>query len=142
MKKIPEPAIHHLLKTLADGAVFAKRAPDKQAPPYIIFQRIDREQWAHINGQSKKAQALFQIDCYAEGYYSSKGLAGRAEALLVAITSKTEITHDEIDLDGGETQSTVTLAGISLQNDVDLLDETDEPVLDRVSQTYLVTFYQ
>lgn len=125
--KVVEPAIYELLKNLAGGAVYALRAPQGSKDPFVIFQRINSERWRSINNPSGIAQAHIQIDAYAGSYYEAKTLAASVEEIL----------------DGYKgTVSSVRIAGISLQDDHDTFDQTDEPFLFRVSATYFVTYQQ
>ena len=124
-------AIYEILKDFAGGNVFALRAPHGQKGRFIIYQRIDKKKWRSINGPSGMAQALIQIDCYAEDYDDATALGDAVELLLDGY--KDEVVH---------TEGTTRIAGISLQNSVDLLDETDEPPLFRINADYRVTYRQ
>lgn len=129
--KLVEKALYELLKTHAVNRVYALRAPQDALSPYIVFQRTDSDRWRSINNPSGIAQAYIQVDAYAGSYYAAKEL----EALI------------ETTLDGfrGDVQTggdTIKIAGISLQNDLDLLDQTDSPLLFRNSASYKVTYHQ
>lgn len=133
--KTVEPAIYELLKTLASGHVYVMRAPDNAAAPFIIFQRIDSERWRDINAPSGMAKASIQIDCYHSSYYASKSLAGMVEEILDGY--KGTVLHGS-----GSPQQSVIIAGVVLENDVDILDQEDEPALFRNSAVYSVTYNQ
>lgn len=138
--KTCEKAIFEKLKNLANGDVFALRAPDNHAGPFIIFQRIDRDNSMkqHVNqtaGVAGTVQALIQIDAYDPEYYAAKDLGASIESILDGFSGT--VYH------GSESpQDFVEISGIALQNDVDILDQTDEPLLFRSSATYLVTYKQ
>lgn len=134
MKNV-EPAIYEKLKGLAGGRVYAMRAPQNSVTPFIVFQRIDSSRWRHINGPDGFNQASIQVDCYASGYYAAKDLGASVETLLDGFRGLVYY---------GTTSppSHVRIAGISLQQDMDILDETAAPVLYRNSATFLVTYSQ
>lgn len=134
--KTCERGIFELLVGFAGGNVFAQRAPQKQVPPFIVFQRVDSTRLGrHLRGTTGLAQAYIQIDVYANEYYAAKDLAASVEN---AIDGYTGIVYHGSD----SPQQFVEICGVSLQNDVDLLDETDEPLLQRNSAVYLVTYKQ
>lgn len=138
--KIVEPAIHELLKNLASGAVYALRAPDGAPGPFVIFQRTDRDQFGK-NFMNRSAnmpglvQAVMQIDAYAPGYYQAKELSAAIETILDGYSGT-------VYYGGNSPQDFVIITGASLQNDVDILDQTDRPLLFRVSNSYLITYQQ
>jgi hypothetical protein len=127
--KLIEKAIYELIKTLAGGNVFAMRAPDKAEGPFIIFQRIDSTRWDSINGTGGMIQAQIQIDAYAKGYYEAKTISAQIEGILNKYSGS--VTHDSI---------VYKIAGVRVQNDVDIFDDTDQPYLFRNSAVYSVTF--
>jgi len=126
-----ERALHELLKNLCGGRVYALRAPQNSPSPFLIFQRIESERWRSIDSPSGIAQATVQVDAYGEKYYDAKDLAAQAETILDGYRGTVAYT-------GGSTR----IAGISLQSDSDLIDQTDEPLLFRNTALYLVTFQQ
>lgn len=130
---IMEKAIHELLKTFANGRVYALRAPQNATTPFIVFQRISSDRWRSINGPSGVGQATMQIDCYATTIYAAKQLAVDIEEALDGYSGNVTISDDS-------PPDVVVIGGISLQDDVDLLDDTDEPFLYRNSANYLVTY--
>ena len=133
--KYAEPAIYELLSGLAGGRVYALRAPENSVEPFIIFQQVDSERWRSLKAPSGIAQATFQIDAYAAEFYASKDLAASIEEILDG--------HRGIVYYGSDSpQDSVDIAGISLQGDTDLLDQTDLPLLFRNSASYLVTYRQ
>jgi hypothetical protein len=133
--KLVEPAIHALIVGLAAGQVFAMRAPDKAAGPFIIFQRTDSERWRAINGPAGIAQAYIQIDAYENEYYAAKELGAAIETILDGYRGTVYHGTDS-------PQESVEICGVTLQNDLDIFDQTDEPFLFRCSATYLVTYKQ
>lgn len=140
MTAIVEKAIFELLKDHVPAVsgikqVFALRAPDNSKGPFIIFQRTDGGRWRHINGPSGMAQVSTQIDVYSPGYYSAKGIAAAVEDTLDGFKG---IVYHGAD----SPQEFVRIAGISLENETELLDETDQPLLYRHSASYLVTYEQ
>ena len=135
MVKNCEPAIYELINGLASGDVFVMRAPDNKEGPFIVYQRINTERWRDINGPSGIAQASIQIDCYASTYYAAKDIAAAVEDILDGFFGDVSYGNDS-------PQEVLAIGGISLQNDIDLIDETDTPRLFRNSSTYLVTYEQ
>lgn len=136
MKKYPDPAIHHLLKGLAAGKVYARRAPDdSQDSNFIVFQKTDSLRWRAINGPSGMAQVFMQIDSYDSTPYGAEELGGEVESILDGYRGT--VYYGE-----NSPQDFVRIAGISLQNDVDIFDQTARPFLFRKSASYLITFEQ
>jgi len=133
--KLVEYALYELLKNLAGGNVFAMRAKKGQQPPFIIFQRLDSERWRSINGPSGVAKPTVQIDCYDSGYYAAKNLSAQVEQLLDGFAGTVAYGSDS-------PQATVKITGLTLQNDLDIFDETDEPYLFRSSSKFTVTYEQ
>lgn len=134
--KTCERGIYELLKSLAGGRVYAMRAPQNAAAPFIIYQRIDTTKLGrHLQGGAHLAQASIQIDVYANDYYAAKDLGAAVETILDGFQGT--VYHGT-----NSPQDFVDIGGISLQNDLDILDETDEPFLHRNSGSYLVTYKQ
>ncbi len=133
--KIVEPAIHELLKGLASAAVYFMRAPQNAVGPFIIIQRTDSERWRHINGPTGMVQAYIQIDCYAASYIAAKTLGAAVESILDGY-------QGTVYYGSQSPQPGVYIGGISLQHDIDTLDQTDAPVLYRNLSTFLVTYRQ
>jgi hypothetical protein len=135
--KIIEKALFELLKTITDvsNRVYAMRAPQNAASPFIVFQRVDSERWRSIDGPSGMAQALFQIDCYSTGFYECKDIQMQVEELLDG--------YSGLVYYGSESpRESIKIGGISLQNDIDIIDQTDNPVLFRNIGSFLVTYNQ
>lgn len=133
--KLVEKGIYELIKNTAVNKVFAMAAPDGETGPFVIFQRVDSERWRSINNPSGIAQAYIQIDAYAQGFYDAKELGAAIETVLDGYRGTVYYGTDS-------PQESVFIAGITLQNDADVTDETDEPLLFRNSGTYLVTYHQ
>lgn len=133
--KLVEPAIYELLSALAGGQVYALQAPQNVSGDFIIFQRLDSDRWRAINGPEGIAQASFRIDSYSPSFYTSKALGAQVEEILDGYSGTVlyDIGNGEISIDIG---------GITLQNDSDILDQTDEPQLYRNTMTFLVTYTQ
>lgn len=135
MIKNCEQAIWELIQGLCPSNVYFMEAPQGNAGPFVIIQRTDSSRWRSINGPSGIAQAYIQIDTYAPGYIAAKTLAGQIESALDGYTGK--VYYGE-----NSPQDYVLIGGISLQNDLDNLDQTDEPKLYRNISTFLVTYNQ
>ena len=138
--KYCERAIYELLKALAGGKVYAMQAPHNAPGPFVIFQRIDSERpgKATLNrtaGQGGLAQATIQIDAYAASYFAAKDLGVQIETILDGY-------RGTVYYGTNSPQESVRIAGVTLQNDSDLFDQTDQPNLFRNSATYLVTYQQ
>src|ERR1044072_5023113 len=117
-----EKAINSLIKNAVGGRAYDLVAPQKTATPFAIVQRVSSERVRAINGPSGIAQALIQVDVYGD---DSAGVRETADAI-------------ETILDGysgtvmcGTPSVGVKIAGISLQNEHNILDQTDEPRLFR-----------
>lgn len=135
--KLLEKALFELIKNLAgsDTKVYALRAPKDAPGPFIIFQRVDSSRFRSINNPSGVAQATIQIDCYAREYYAAKEMGLTMENLLDGYMGVVYYGDDS-------PSEFVDIAGISLQGDADILDDTDEPFLYRSTNSYLITYYQ
>ena len=130
---ILEKAIYELLKTKASGRVYAMRAPQNSTAPFIVYQRVDSSRWRSINAPSGIGQATIQIDCYDSTVYGAKELAVDIEKLLDGYAGSVTIT-------GNSPQDVVVIGGVTLQSDVDMVDQTDEPLLYRNMARYLFTY--
>src|SRR3954469_6412299 len=108
-----ERALFELLSGYAGGRVYALRAPQDVVSPFVVFQRIESGRWRSINGPSGMAQATMQVDVYDDDYYGAKDLAAQIEETLDGYRGTVSYT-------GGSTR----IAGISLDSDSDLLDQT------------------
>lgn len=135
MSAVVEYAVHELLSGLAGGRVYAIIAPQNVTAPFITFQRINGERWRSANAPSGLAQVTMQIDCYAEDFYSMKSLADSVENILDGY-------RDTVYYGSGSPQSSVRIAGITLQDETDILDQSEEPFLFRNTTTYLITYEQ
>jgi len=138
-----ERAIYAKLMTIAfsgnspasDNRLYHLRAPQNSPAPFVIFQRTASDRWRHINGPTGMVQVTMQIDTYAETSYSARELAELIEGALDGFSGV-------ISYGSNSPQSTLRIGGISCQSDVDLIDQTDEPFLYRVSADYLITYEQ
>lgn len=128
-----EKAFFELLKGLAGGNVFALNAPANSLGPFIVFQRTDSEVWRSINGPSGIIQAYIQVDVYAPKYFQAKDMAEQVSLILDGYRGTVLVGTDS-------PQQAIKIAGISKQTDVDILDETDNPKLYRVSHSFLATY--
>jgi len=139
--KIIERSFYELLKGLAGGAVYMMRAPDKAAGPFLIVQRVDSDRsYDSINTAGGIAKAYIQVDAYHPKYYGAKTLSGQVEAILNKFRGVVNVTY--LADDGSTVNEAQNIAGISLQNDVDIFDDTDQPYLFRNSNVFIVTYYQ
>lgn len=138
--KYVEPAIFELVESLASGNAFWLAAPPNQAAPFIIYQGVDGDTFGKnvLNrsaGQAGTVQAYIQVDCYGLTPTVAKELAKAVESTLDGYSGTVYHGTDS-------PQDSVVIGGISLQNDVDIVDRTDEPLLFRNSAVYLVTYNQ
>lgn len=133
--KYPEPAIIEILDPILKDKVYLLRAPDQAQGPYIIVQRVDSERWKTVKKPTGMAQASIQIDTYAREYYEAKDLGALVEAKLDGFSGVVYYGEDS-------PRDFVRIGGASLMNDIDLLDQTDNPELFRNSMTFLVTYQQ
>ena len=128
--KLVEYSIYELLSGLLNGDVYAQRAPQNKTE-FIVFSRVSSQRWRCINSPSGMAQATIQIDCYSKGYYTSKAIGADVENILDGYRGV--VVHNA---------ESIRVAGISLQDDIDLQDQTQEPFLYRNMLTFLVTYEQ
>lgn len=127
-----EKAIYELMKTKAGGRVYDRRAPQNAEAPFIVYQRKTSTRWRDINGPSGWTQADIMVDCYGETATASKDLALEIEELLDGYDGNVTIP--------GNSPADIANLGISLQEDSDMLDQTEEPFLYRNSAIYLLTY--
>jgi len=130
-----EPAIHEKLKALAGGRVLALCAQQNTVVPFIVFNRVSADRWRSFNGPSGVVQAYIQIDAYGADYYEAKNLAAEIEVILDGFSGL-------VPYGSNSPQDSVKICGMSLENDVDLLEQTVEPFLYRNSMSFLVTYEQ
>lgn len=139
--KICEPAIFELIKTLvASEKAYWLAAPPNTPGPFLIFQEIDSNQFGkpvlnRTPGQPGTVQAFMQIDAYAATPAESKALGKSVEFTLDGYSGT--VYHGS-----NSPQDSVVIGAITKQNDIDLEDRTDEPLLFRNSAVYLVTYNQ
>lgn len=135
MSAIAEYAVHELLSGLAGGRVYAMMAPQNVTAPFIVFQRVSGDRWRSINTPLGIAQVEIQVDCYADEYYAMKSLADSVENILDGY-------RNTVYYGLGSPQDSVRIAGITLQNESEIFDQSDEPFLFRHTARYLVTYEQ
>lgn len=130
-----ERAIDALLSGLVSTRCYPMVAPQQSARPFIIYQRIDSERWRSINNPAGIAQALIQVDAYADSYNDVKALASDIENILDGY-------RGSVNYGDNSPQSTIEICGITLQSDIDSLEQTEEPFMFRNIARYLVTYKQ
>lgn len=137
-----QPAIQELLKSVLPNfnskpAVFFLRAPNniKNAAFMVLSIVEGGERFRAINNPSGLAQVVLRVDLYDVGYYSVQGHANAVETILDGYRGIVYHGNDS-------PQAFTRIAGISLETETELVDETDDPVLYRKSMTYRVTFEQ
>ncbi len=134
--KILEKALRQkLIEITGEENVFLLRAPDKQAGTFVIIQRVDSQRWRSINNPSGIAQADMQIDVYSEDIYDAKTLGATIENALDGFSGT--VYHGD-----NSPQDFVEIGGITLQNELDTIDDEDEPILFRNLARYTVTYNQ
>lgn len=134
--KIAEHAIYELLKTKSSGRVYFMRAPQNVSAPFVIIQRVaGSRDFRSINNAPNIVQATIQIDVYAESYFEMKIISSDIESTLDAYRGLVYYGDDS-------PQDFVRIAGVSMQSENDLIDQTEEPFLYRHTADYLVTYEQ
>lgn len=109
------------------------RAPQNVTAPFVVIQRVDSTRWRSINAPSGIGQATIQIDVYSESFYDMKTTALQIETILDGY-------RGIVYYGDSSPQDSVRLAGVSLDNDTDTLDQTEEPFLYRNAARYIVTY--
>ena len=133
-------SIAKAIYTLIDGvsgeaSIYHLHASQDAAPPYIVFQRVDRTILRSINRPSGVEQAEFQIDVYATDYPTAESLSDQIQTLLDGYRGTVQYGEES-------PVSEIKIGGISLLSGLDLPDRTDQPFLYRVSTTYLITYHK
>ena len=131
--KVVEKAVYELLKGLANGQVYVVIAPQNVSGDFITFHRVDSDRIRSINGPSGLSEVYIRVDCYSETYYGMKALASQAEEILDGYKGSVPYGDDS-------PQDIIKIGGISLQNDVDLLEQTQEPFLHRNTASYYIIY--
>jgi len=135
MVKILERALFTKLSSIENVDVFTARADDNITGDFIVLQRTDSERWRHINAPDGIAQAKIQIDCYSLDYWKAKEIAAEVEAMLDGFVGIVYYGDDS-------PQNFVDIAGVTMQNDFDTFDNTEEPFLYRNLSNFTVTYKQ
>jgi len=132
-----ERALYEKIKLtpVPSNRIYHLRAPQNTPAPFVVYQRVNSERWRHINGPTGMVQATVQVDIYAENSYTARDLAQLIEGELDGFQGTIAYGTDS-------PQATLRIGGISCINDFDLIDQTDEPFLYRVSADYLITYEQ
>lgn len=133
-----ERAVYQLLKDvpIPGDRIYALRAPQNSPAPFVVYQRTGGNRDRHMRGVSGLVEASFQIDVYHEQYHPCRLLANNIEQAIDGVNNVT------VSYGGNSPQDTIKIASISCENDTDLLDQTDEPFLYRVSSDYLIMYHQ
>lgn len=79
------------------------------------------------------AQALIQIDCYSAKQFEAQQIGAQVEAILDGYRGT--VTYAE-----PAPGDTIKITGATLQNELNMTDQTDEPFMFRNSATYLITY--
>lgn len=134
MIKILEPAIYELLKDLAGGKVYHLRAKQGDTGPFIVYQRTDSTRWVSLAGPSTGvAQALIQVDCYSSQTFEAQQIGAAVETILDGY-------RGTVSYGDSSPPESVKITGVTLQNELNMIDQTDEPFMYRNSATYLITY--
>ena len=70
-----------IFDTLINGAYWIL-APKGAVVPYIVLSRVATSDVYTMNGATGTRSALFQVDCYATDYYTSRSIALAVRQLL------------------------------------------------------------
>lgn len=128
-------AVFELIKNVIPNKCFVIKAPDNEQGNFIVFQKIDSTRWRSINAPSGIAQDFMQVDIYSQDIYTAKDNAAIIEGILDGF-------RGIVSYGDNSPQETIKIGGISLQNELDLIEQEEELSLFRVSQTYLITYDQ
>ena len=132
-----EKAIYELLKdTVANNQVYSIRAPQNVTGDFIVMRRTSSQRWRSINAPSGVDQVDLQIDAYSYGdYYTAKELGESIETILDGYSGTVSLT-------GTSPLETIKVLGITLQNDLDLIEQEEDNFLYRNLLNFLVTYEQ
>lgn len=133
-----ERALFEKLKAIVGNPdIFALRAPDNALGPFIIYQRRDSDRWRTVEGPNGILTATMQIDFYAPSYHAVRKTAVQVELAFDGFRGVVAYPAS-----GGDAAGSVDFKSVSVETDLDLADQTDEPFLYRVSADYLITYAQ
>jgi hypothetical protein len=84
---VVEQGLYTLIEADADitalvNGVYWILAPKGAVVPYIVLSRVATSDVYTMNGATGTRSALFQIDCYATDYYTSRSIALAVRQLL------------------------------------------------------------
>jgi hypothetical protein len=127
--KLVERALYELLKGLASGRVYTPLAPPKTVDPFVTIQRVGSDRWRSLAGPSGMTAAEIQIDAYAQTYYAAKALGGQIIDLLDGYRGTVTAGSESI-----------RIGAVSLEDDADLVDQEEEPLLFRNLLRFNVIF--
>src|SRR6267154_5996077 len=83
-----EKGLYELLTTdtgvsaLVASRVFYILAPKGAVVPYIVISRVTSSEGYDMGGTTGKREALFQFDCYAADFYSSRAISAAVRQVL------------------------------------------------------------
>ena len=81
--------VHALVGT----AVYWILAPKGTALPYVVVTRVDTDDAYNFAGATGARDAIFQVDCFASDYYSSRALSLAVRQLLESYTGNLPDTN-------------------------------------------------
>jgi len=109
------------LSGLIAGRVYALIAPQKVAPPFVVFTKISEVATGGYCAQDPMVQSVFQFDCYATTYLLATQVAAALRAALIDFRGPMGDAH---------------VGSIRQEGEAQLLDP--EPGLFRVSTTMFI----
>lgn len=116
------------LRALVSDGIYPLTAPQNAHAPFVIYQRASGPRLRSIVGGSGQANPRFQIDGYAPTYPAAKLVAAQIRLAL-------DNFRGSIVLPSGRT---VVIRACSLESDRDLIDDTADPTLFRVSHDFVL----
>lgn len=66
------------LAALVGAAIYAGRAPEGMAPPFLVHRRASAQRIHALDGPTDMLRGRFQVDCYARDYAAALAIAEAA----------------------------------------------------------------
>lgn len=107
------------------GRVYARQASQNVAAPYVVINRVSRDDFATLDGASEMVRRRLQVDIYGAAEAEIVDLANRLRSVLNAVA------HQDVPIDASSPPATLRVQSLHLTNDIDMPEEPGHPRLFR-----------